>query len=387
MLMSRSVLEQSVAARPPQAMHNTGKIYLKDQYVYVNERFEGVHVIDNQDPKNPRIVSFLRIPGNVDIAIKGNLLYADNGPDLVTLDISNPLAVRVTSRVREAFRELPMPEPLPLHSDCAATNRPDNTVVVGWQKKTDTLTYSSFPIWNSGFRTAADGGNAAFNSAPGGGTTGKAGSLARFAILDNSLYSVDEQSLRLFSLSNPTTPAPGPKVQLQIGVETIFPKDHYLFLGTQRGMYIFDVATPQSPRQVSYYEHVVSCDPVVVDDRYAYVTLRSGRFCGGGPNQLQVIDLTNLSKPTLARSYPMTGPQGLGVDANQLFVCDFDGLKTFDTSKAPLLTQKQHFKVSVTDVIPNDGNLLAIGPEGLYQYSYTGDQLQQLSLLPITPKP
>jgi hypothetical protein len=233
--------------------------------------------------------------------------------------------------------------------------------------------------------TAANGG-ARFDSAP-SGTTGKAGSLARFAILDNTLYSVDEQSLRLFSLSNPATPAPGPKVGLQIGVETIFPKDHYLFLGTQRGMYIFDVATPQSPRQVSYYEHVVSCDPVVVDDRYAYVTLRSGRFCGGGPNQLQVIDLTNLSKPVLARQYPMTGPQGLGVDGNQLFVCDFDGLKTFDTSKAPLLTLKQNFKVSVTDVIPNDGNLLAIGPGGLYQYSYTGDRLQQLSLLPITPKP
>jgi hypothetical protein len=198
---------------------------------------------------------------------------------------------------------------------------------------------------------------------------------------------VDEQSLRLFSLNTPTTPAPGPKVNLQIGVETIFPKDHYLFLGTQRGMYIFDVSTPQSPRQVSYYQHVVSCDPVVVDDRYAYVTLRNGRFCGGGPNQLQVIDLTDLSKPTLARSYGMTGPQGLGVDDNQLFVCDFDGLKTFDTSKAPLLTQKQHFKVSVTDVIPNGGNLLAIGSDGLYQYSYAGAQLQQLSFLPITPKP
>ena len=384
-LMSRSVLEKSVAALPAQAMHNTGKIYLQGRYVFVNERFEGVHVIDNQDPKNPRIVSFLRIPGNVDIAIKGSLLYADNGPDLVTIDISDPRAVRVMSRVRNAFRELPMPEPLPLHSDCAAVSRPENSVVVGWQKKTDTLTYEA---WASIPRPMTANDGARFNSAapPSAGATGKAGSLARFAILDNTLYSVDEQSLRLFSLSTPASPVPGPKVDLQLGVETIFPKDHYLFLGTQRGMYIFDVATPQSPRQVSYYQHVVSCDPVVVDDRYAYVTLRSGQFCGGGPNQLQVIDLTDLSKPMLARSYPMTGPQGLGVDKEQLFVCDFDGLKTFDTSKAPLLTQKQHFRVKVTDVIPNDGNLLAIGSEGLYQYSYAGDQLQQLSLLPITPK-
>ncbi|WP_159451952.1 LVIVD repeat-containing protein [Hymenobacter roseosalivarius] len=387
LLMTRPALEGSVAARPAQAMHNTGKIYLHGRYVFVNERYEGVHVIDNQDPKNPRIVSFLRIPGNVDIAIKGNLLYADNGPDLVTIDISNPLAVKVVSRVREAFRELPMPERLGVHSDCLPASWPANTVVVGWQKRTSTMAYNPALDW--GARTAFNSSPTA-NSAPGAAGTGKAGSLARFAVLDDMLYTVDESSLRLFDLALPAAPAPGPKLPLMFGVETIFPYDHYLFLGTQRGMYIYDVATPKSPRQVSYFQHVMSCDPVVVDGRFAYVTLRTGpMFCRGGGmqvNELQVIDLTNLSNPKLARTYPMTGPQGLGVDKNQLFVCDSDGLKTFDTSQAPLLTQKQHYKVAVTDVIPNDGTLLAIGSNGLYQYSYAGAQLQQLSFLPITAK-
>ena len=382
LLMSRAVLEQSVAAMPPQAMHNTGKIYLLDRYVFVNERYEGVHVIDNQDPKNPRIVSFLRIPGNVDIAIKGNLLYADNGPDLVTIDISNPLAVSVTSRVRDAFRELPMPEQLMVHPDCLPSQRPENTVVVGWQKKPFTATGSPVLDWGWGRATA-------FNSAaaPTGAPTGKAGSLARFAVVNDMLYTVDEQSMRLFDLSTPTKPTTGSKIGLLFGVETIFPKDHYLFLGTQRGMYIYDVATPQAPRQVSFFSHVLSCDPVVVDDRYAYLTLRSGAsFCRNGVNELQVIDLTSLSSPRLARTYPMTGPQGLGVDQNKLFVCDSDGLKTFNISQVPNLTQTQHYKVNVTDVIPNNGTLLAIGPKGLYQYSYAGSELQQLSFLPITAK-
>ncbi len=383
--MSREVLEQSVASRPAQAMHNTGKIYLRGRYVFVNERYEGVHIIDNQDPKNPRIISFLRIPGNVDIAIKDNLLYADNGPDLVTIDISNPLAVNVVSRVRDAFRELPLPDRSPLHPDCYTTNRPSNTVVVGWQKKELAIANNSFFGW--GPLASANGGPSSFSDRSVGGGTGKAGSLARFAVLDETLYTVDESSLRLFDLASPTSPAAGPKLPLMFGVETIFPYDHYLFLGTQRGMYIYDVATPKSPRQVSFFQHALSCDPVVVDERFAYLTLRSApNTCRNGVNELQVIDLTTLSNPKLMRTYPMTGPQGLGVDNDQLFVCDSDGLKTFDISQAPALTQKQHYKVAVTDVIPNNGTLLAIGSNGLYQYSYAGAQLQQLSFLPITDK-
>ena len=388
-LMTRTVLEQSVTALPARAMHNTGKIYLWSHYIFINELYEGLHVIDNQDPSHPQAIAFLRVPGNVDMAVQNNLLYVDNGPDLVTLDIRNVRAPQVTSRVRDAFRELPPPPSGYVASACASSVRPVSTVVVGWQY----VSYSpptpsgDWNWWQREDRmvlySATSASPTASSAAP--TSTGKSGSLARFAILGKTLYAVDNQSLRLFDLSTPTTPVAGPEVKLQFGVETIFPKDHYLFLGTQRGMYIFDATTPQAPQQVAYYQHVVSCDPVVVDDRYAYVTLRNGRSCGGGPNQLQVIDLTDLSKPRLAQSYPMSGPQGLGVDGTQLFVCDSDGLKTFDTSQAPTLTLQQHFPVKVTDVIPNAGVLLAIGTEGLYQYSYDGTTLRQLSLLPITP--
>ncbi|GAA3951698.1 hypothetical protein [Hymenobacter algoricola] len=214
---------------------------------------------------------------------------------------------------------------------------------------------------------------------------GKGGSLARFTVMGTTLYVVDNQSLRLFSLATPTAPTRGPVVDLRVGIETIFPKAPYLFLGTQRGMYIFDASVPTAPEQLAYYEHVVSCDPVVVDDRYAYVTLRGGRACGGGINQLQVIDLTNLRAPRLVRSYPMVHPMGLGVDSALLFVCDKEQLKVFSTANAPELLPLQSFGVNVSDVIPNRGNLLAIGPDGLYQYTYQGGKLTPLSKLPITP--
>ena len=387
LLLARATLESSVAAVAPQALHNTGKIYLRGTYVFVNEKYEGIHVIDNRDPANPKPVSFLRIPGNVDLAVRGNLLYADNGPDLVTIDISDPAHAKPTGRVRDAFRELPMPESGPLEEAYQPGKRPATSVVVGWHKlaANEVIPYRvTYPRYPTGVNFYSSSLNAANSAAPGAGT-GKGGSLARFAILGQTLYTVDESSLRLFDLQNPATPVASKQVSVGFGIETIFPQDHYLFLGTQFGMYIYDVATPTAPQRLAYYQHMVSCDPVVVDGRYAYVTLRTGRTCGGGlTNQLEVIDLTNLSAPRLAQSYPLTNPGGLGAENNRLYVCD-DGLKTFDTSKAPVLTPLQHFTTNITDVIPNGDYLLAIGPGGLYQYRVTGPDLQRVSMLPIAP--
>lgn len=228
-------------------------------------------------------------------------------------------------------------------------------------------------------------GDASPNSASKAANDGKGGSMARFTVLGDQLYVVDNSSLRLFSLTTPTAPTAGPVVPLVEGVETIYPRAPYLFLGTQRGMYIFDASTPTAPRQLAYYQHVVSCDPVVVDDRFAYVTLRDGRSCGGGPNQLQVVDLSNLAAPRLAQSYPMERPMGLGVDSAMLFVCDKEQLKVFSTSTSPTLPAPQTFALNAFDVIPHRGLLLAIGPDGLYQYRYRRGSLTRLSVLPVTP--
>ena len=56
-------------------------------------------------------------------------------------------------------------------------------------------------------------------------------------------------------------------------------------------MYIFNVASPENPQFVSVYSHVVSCDPVVAEGNYAYVTLRSGTNCNRGLNVLDVVDI------------------------------------------------------------------------------------------------
>lgn len=399
LFMTRATLESAVAALPPQALHHPGKIYLSGDYLFINERYEGIHIIDNRDPAHPQPVSFLRIPGNVDLATQGTVLYADNGPDLVAIDISDPAHARLLGRTRSAFRELPMPEAGVLEEACQPINRPVDVVVVGWRKLAPGEAVPVKVASGSSRATGLASYSAASNASPASlGESGKAGSTARFGILGQMLYTVDEQSMHLFSLQNPTAPTVGPVVQLGFGIETIFPQDHYLFLGSQTGMFIYDAAVPTAPKLVGVISHARSCDPVVVDGRFAYVTLRSTAegsngsatstmrsmfVCGGitQTNELDVVDISNPAQPHQVRAYPMSGPLGLGAENGRLYVCD-DGLKIFDTTKAPELTQVQQFATSVTDVIPNGDYLLAVGTNGLYQYAL-GATVRQVSVLPI----
>ncbi|HEY9258319.1 hypothetical protein, partial [Chitinophaga sp.] len=45
-------------SEPPKALGVTGKIYTKDQYIFVSEPYEGIHIIDNSQPKAPKNIAF-----------------------------------------------------------------------------------------------------------------------------------------------------------------------------------------------------------------------------------------------------------------------------------------------------------------------------------------
>lgn len=233
--------------------------------------------------------------------------------------------------------------------------------------------------------SSCESGESVGPGASDGAITGKGGSMARFAVVGDYLYTVDNASLNLFDISNAADPQPERTVPVTFGVETIFPFGDKLFIGTQTGMQIYDISNQAAPQYVSHYEHVVACDPVVTDGRYAYVTLRSGTACRQAINQLQVIDLQDIKKPTLIQQYNMKNPMGLGIDNDLLFVCD-DGLKVYDATDAMALQLIYHFDVKAYDVIPVDGRLLLIGSDGFYQYQYDAENLTLLSKIDIRPK-
>ena len=97
-------IRSGIAAEAPQDLKNPGKIYVKDNYIFVNEIKKGIHIIDNTNPQQPQNIAFLKIPGVIDMAVKENTLYADSYVDIVTFDISNPKAIKDTGRVKEVFQ-------------------------------------------------------------------------------------------------------------------------------------------------------------------------------------------------------------------------------------------------------------------------------------------
>jgi len=134
--MSRENLEVSVKyIAGARKMVQTGKIYYRDPYIYVNERYTGVHVINNSDPEHPVREGFILAPGCIDMAVKGNILYLDNAVDLVSFDLNSK---EVTKRIRNV-----LPEPLPPEDffRYRPERRPKGYIVVNWEKVEKTNKY------------------------------------------------------------------------------------------------------------------------------------------------------------------------------------------------------------------------------------------------------
>lgn len=389
-------LRQGVGSEAPRTLQNPGKIYTKDGFLFINEVKEGLHIIDNRNPASPRFVSFLKIPGNGDMAIRNNILYADSYMDLVAFDISDPTNPREINRVNDVFQNGQF--------DGAWWSYNTTTAVVADQRVdyvTETIstncdnTQPQAVWWRGGWFMAADAmsfaqrSNSAASPAP--NTSGTGGSMARFTLYDNYLYTVGNQNMQLFAIHNPDQPKKGALINLGWGIETIFPYKDKLFIGSQTGMHIYDASNPEKPTHMSTFQHARVCDPVVVNDNVAYVTLRSGNFCQGFQNQLDVVDITNLYNPRLIKSYPMQNPHGLGVDFPDLFICEGQhGLKSFDASSATDIKQLEHLTgMNAYDVIPlgryaGMETLLMVGKDGLYQFDYSNPRrLRQISVLPV----
>jgi hypothetical protein len=199
-------------------------------------------------------------------------------------------------------------------------------------------------------------------SAAGPSGTGVGVSTALFTIAGNYLYVVNSTSLKAFDISNPAAaPVLKSTTSLGINIETIFPYQDKLFIGSSSSMYIYSLDDPAKPRQLAKADYVIrfSCDPVVAKDSTAYATLRATGRCGFNNSALVVYDIKDITKPVLKREISLAGPYGLGISDTALYVCEgSNGLKVFNTRN----TYSPEFVRTLTgdtfyDVIPY-GNIL-----------------------------
>jgi hypothetical protein len=223
-----------------------------------------------------------------------------------------------------------------------------------------------------------------FNSPQSSGS-GQGGSMTRFAIQGNYMYIVDASSIKVFEIEEGKFNLL-PEVPVGFGIETIFAKGEYLYLGANDAMYIYSISTPASPKFIFRYSHIVSCDPVVVQGNRAYVTLSSGSRCNRGTNSLEIIDITNPYEPHLMMNYQMQSPRGLAIDGNVLFICEGDnGLKAYDVTyeqNIKLIESRKDFHAF--DVIAKAGVATITGEDGIFQFSYSASGIKLISKIPVT---
>ncbi len=135
-LIKRVDLENSIRFDPPKPILTTGKIYYRSPLLLVVEPFEGIHIFNNTNPKSPEALGFIKVLGCVDVAVKGNTLYADNSVDMVVFDISNINTIRVVNRIRNIFPE-PFPPGLNSIPYEYSNNREPDTYIIKWQLSTN----------------------------------------------------------------------------------------------------------------------------------------------------------------------------------------------------------------------------------------------------------
>src|SRR5690606_25713051 len=102
------VLKEDFRAKPIQnasvrPLQKTGKMYFYGKYILINEQREGIHVIDNTNPSSPTPVTFIEIPGNVDISVSNNILYVDSYSDLLSIDINDITNIKLLQRKVDVF--------------------------------------------------------------------------------------------------------------------------------------------------------------------------------------------------------------------------------------------------------------------------------------------
>lgn len=377
---TKAAVKAGIKSSNPVSVQNPGKFYLIGKYIFLNEIDKGIHVIDNSNPADPKNISFINIPGNQDIAVSGNTLYADVYADLAVLDITDPIHINVNKFMEGVFS---------FRAWGGGFSPDSNKIVVDFIRHDTTLKidcnrggiFLNSTVYLSSAGATSPGGTLAASP------IGTGGSMARFALTNSRLYTVSNSDLSVFNITNAANPeyvnkvAPG-----NSNIETIFPYKNKLFIGSSNGIFIYGLSDPDNPKAEGQFAHVRTCDPVIADDNFAYVTLRSGSSCGGFTNQMDVLNINDLAHPALVKSYPLTNPHGLSKDKNLLFICDgADGLKIYNATNADNILLLKQFKIGDTyDVIAANNIAILIAADGLYQFNYADvKNIQLLSKIAI----
>lgn len=127
-MLQRSVFENSIVLEKPQTIIKSGKIYIKDDLMFINDVNKGFHVYDYSDPKNPVGLQFIKVPGATDLAIIDDIIYINQAVDLVTLTYNfTTKKISITNRNKNVFPQKKSPN--------GFSGNPDkNEIIIDWNE-------------------------------------------------------------------------------------------------------------------------------------------------------------------------------------------------------------------------------------------------------------
>ena len=208
---------------------------------------------------------------------------------------------------------------------------------------------------------------------------GIGGSYAIFAILDTFLYVVDNQYLVTFSIAKPDAPYRLSYLDVNWSIETIYPMESHLYIGGANGMYIIDRSDGAHPKLSGSVDHFRACDPVVVQDSTAWVTLRSGGFCGTSSDELWTVAVTDPYHPQLLHTTAAPTPYGLVVRDSLLYVANGNnGFSLYRVKTGEPLLIKQWATFAAKDFIWKDTRLFVMAFSAVYIFGIDNPEEPQL---------
>ncbi|MFN3755775.1 MAG: LVIVD repeat-containing protein [Flavobacterium sp.] len=373
---SKTALRESVGVTSPQSTYSDGKVYVAENMLFYIAQEQGIHIFDNSNPAQPQNVAFIQMEGVHDIAVKGNYLYADNFMDLLVFNLSNLQQISLVQTLQDVLEFYPQ---FPAEADFMAwdSNPDEDDIMIGFQIESRKRPRGQERIW-------ADNAFGAFESQS-GGNIGTGGSMARFQINSDALYTVESYRLNVFNIAQPTQVFFDKSIFMTDWMwggefETLFMRKEFLFIGATTGMFIINASDAFNPYFVSGFSHATACDPVVVHENTAYITVRGGATCGAIQDQVNVIDITQINNPTLTSTYLLNQPFGLGIKNQVLYVCANQQLHVFNAQNHQQLVLVNSYADGVTDVIPLESHVIAVGPNRVVQYNYGPNH----TLIPIS---
>jgi hypothetical protein len=351
-------VRNSFAVEPPREITHPAGVYRSGNLLFLLEQGEGIGITDISDRENPVPKCFIKLLANSHAVVKYDHLIADNGVDLVSIDISDLSNISLVKRVTNVFKEKWLEQ--------------DKTIFTGYEEKK----ISTFKSYNPSDTIPPAGRTTESTAAI---AIGKGGSETRFAVQGDFLYIARGNALTPVDLYDPSDPI----VHEEVGYrdentfETVFAYQGYLYIGTSDGVLILNSAkSPITPYFESFASrNVRGCDPVVVQNNFMFSTIRTGTVCNRfGNSALFIHDVSNKTIPFGIYTENVESPRGLGIDGNLLFLCQADkGLAVYNWNEATkkLTYRYQKPEIYAFDVITGSNTLIVAADNGLYLYDYT----------------